>query len=178
MRLPIARSSAGILARLSWRSARPSARSSSGVRPAAALRSRAVAATAARSSSLKTRSSSPVLLFVACLLGIVRCSFVESSGWRAWRSGAGRPGRLEDPDRVPERIAEAHVGAVEVVRGLLREVGHTAGLEGLEEPDRVVRLQDQAAHGALRDELSQRRARCLVLDRRARLLERDLEALL
>src|SRR5689334_16811384 len=72
MRSPIARSSAGILARLSRSILRPSARSSSGFVLDAALRSRAVAATAARSASLKTLSSfrDTYLLLVADLAGM------------------------------------------------------------------------------------------------------------
>ena len=65
IRSPMARSSAGILARVSRMSFRPSARCSSGLRPAAAFRSRAVAATAARSASLKTLSS-----LRACFVGM------------------------------------------------------------------------------------------------------------
>src|SRR5713101_3305668 len=36
---------------------------------------------------------------------------------------------LEDPDGVAEGVADAHVGAVEVVGGLLGEVGNAARLE-------------------------------------------------
>ena len=37
--------------------------------------------------------------------------------------------RLEDPDGVAEGVADAHVGAVEVVGGLLGDVGDATRLE-------------------------------------------------
>src|SRR6188508_2735473 len=98
IRSAIARSSAGILPMLSRRSLRPSARSSAGLRPEAALRSRAVAATAARSASEKTLS--PRFLAV-CLLGIE-----VLLGFAVWGSGGRDRGgglALEDPDGVAER---------------------------------------------------------------------------
>src|SRR5436305_1389149 len=106
IRSPMARSSAGILARLSRRSRSPPARSSAGLRPDAALRSRAVAATAARSASLKTLSSFRVAerLLVVCFVGM---------SWPPCGGGVGSGGRLlgdlpllQDPDRVAERIAK------------------------------------------------------------------------
>src|SRR5690242_6865285 len=104
----MARSSAGILARLSRRSCRPSARSSAGLRPAAAFRSRAVAATAARSASLNTLSSLRPL--VRLLVGMSAVSSVVNSG----HGGSGgrllaRLALLQDPDRVAERVADAHI---------------------------------------------------------------------
>src|SRR5262245_39578556 len=171
IRSPIARSSGGILARLSCRSCRPSARSSSGVRADEAFRSRAVAATAARSSSLKTLSS--LRLSYLLLVGI-------SNSFRGSCRSSGRRGRrgrlaLEDPDRVAERIAEAHVGPVEVVDGLLGEVADAPLLERLVEGVDVVGVEDEAVEGALGDQLAELVGGRLVVERRARLLERDLD---
>src|SRR5438309_8886263 len=50
---------------------------------------------------------------------------------------------LEDPDGVAEWVADAHVGAVEVVGGLLGEVGDAARLEGLVQIPDVVRLEHE-----------------------------------
>src|SRR6267154_4878872 len=47
---------------------------------------------------------------------------------------------LENPDGVAEWVANAHVSAVEVVGGLLGEVGDAARLEGLVQTPDVVRL--------------------------------------
>ena len=82
--------------------------------------------------------------------------------------------RLEDPDGVAERVADAHVGAVEVVRGLLGEVGDAALLEGLVQRPGVVGVEDEAAHGALGDQLAELLGGRLVVERRAGLLEGDL----
>ena len=104
----------------------------------------------------------------------------RGGGWRL-RSGGRLLGDLrllEDPDGVAERIAEAHVGAVEVVGGLLGEVGDAALLEGLVERPGVVGDEDEAAERALGDQLADLLRGRLVVQRRARLLERDLGALL
>src|SRR5215208_7136645 len=106
-RSAIFRSSADISAIFARMSASPAARSSSGVRLADALRSRALSAIAARSSSVHT-------FFFA--LGIGRLL-------------SGGLALLEDPDRVAERISDTHVGAVEVVGRFLGEVRDTALLE-------------------------------------------------
>src|SRR6186713_1252186 len=148
IRSAIARSSAGILPMLSRRSLRPSARSSAGLRPEAAFRSRAVAATAARSASEKTLSPR-VLAF--WLLGIEVLPWID-----VWGSGGRHRGglALEDPNRVAERVAKAHVGAVEVVDRLLGEVGDAALLEGFVQRPDIVGVEDEAAQRALRDELA------------------------
>ena len=81
---------------------------------------------------------------------------------------------LQDPDGVAERVADAHVGAVEVVGGLLGEVGDAARLERLVQAAGIVGDEDEAAQGALGDELAELRGGRLVVQRRARLLQRDL----
>ena len=90
------------------------------------------------------------------------------------RSRAARPSALEDPDGVAERVTEAHVGAVEVVDRLLREVVDTALLERLVEPAHIVRDEDEAAQGALGDQLAELLGGGLVVEGRAGLLEQDL----
>src|SRR5262245_16991476 len=98
------------------------------------------------------------------------------------RSGRGLAGflplgglaLLEDPDRVAEWVPEAHVGAVEVVGRLLGEVGDAALAELVVELPGVVRDEDEAAEGALRDEVAELGRGLLVVDRRAGLLERHL----
>src|SRR5258706_9149696 len=80
---------------------------------------------------------------------------------------------LEDSDGVAEGVPDAHVGAVEVVGGLLGEVGDAARLEGLVQTPDVVRLEHEPAHGALRDQLADLCSGGLVMHRRARLLQRD-----
>ena len=62
-----------------------------------------------------------------------------------------------------------------MVHGLLGEVGHAARLEGLVQGAGIVRVQDQAAQGALGDQLSKLLRRGIVVDRRSRLLKGDLE---
>src|SRR6266849_751439 len=84
--------------------------------------------------------------------------------------------RLKDPDAVAERVADAHVGAVGVLDGLLREVRDAARLERLEQAAGVVRLEDETAQGALGDQLADLRRSSVVLHRRAWLLEKDLGA--
>src|SRR5205807_6928065 len=81
---------------------------------------------------------------------------------------------LEDPDGVAEGVADAHVGAVEVVGGLLGEVGDAARLEGLVQTPDVVRLEHEPAQSALRDQLAELRSSGFVMHRRARLLEGEL----
>src|SRR5688500_14615580 len=91
-------------------------------------------------------------------------------------SGGGLLGDLsllEDPDRVAEGVADAQVGAVEVVGGLLGEIGDATRLQGLEQAADVVRLEDEAVHRALGDQLADLRTGGLVVERRARLLEVD-----
>src|SRR6266581_1757569 len=83
---------------------------------------------------------------------------------------------LEDPDGVAERVPDAHVGAIEVVGGLLGEVGDAAPFEGLIQPPGVVGVEDEAAQGALRDQLAEPLSRRFVVQRRARLLQGDLGA--
>src|SRR2546429_5135229 len=83
---------------------------------------------------------------------------------------------LEDPDAVAEGIAEAHVGAVEVLDGLLGEVGDAALLQGLVQTPDVVRIEHEGAHRALGDQLTQLRSGGVVVQRRAWLLEEDLGA--
>src|SRR5712691_2437334 len=61
------------------------------------------------------------------------------SGWRL----------LEDPDGVAEGVADAYIGAIEVLDRLLGEVRDAARLEGLVQTPGVVRQEDEAAHGAL-----------------------------
>src|SRR6476660_3538266 len=76
---------------------------------------------------------------------VAHASRIEPPGarWRL-RSG-GRPlgdlRRLQDPDGVAEGIADAHVGAVEVVGGLLGEVGDAPLLAGLVERPCVVGME-------------------------------------
>src|ERR1700694_734850 len=53
---------------------------------------------------------------------------------------------LEDSDGVAKRVAEAHVGAVEVLDRLLGEVSDAARLEGLVETADVVGVEDEGAH--------------------------------
>src|SRR5438876_6148923 len=81
---------------------------------------------------------------------------------------------LEDPNGVAEGVADAHVGAVEVVGGLLGEVGDAARLEGLVQTPDIVRLEHEPAQRALRDQLAELRSGGFVMHRRARLREGDL----
>src|SRR6267154_4900845 len=64
---------------------------------------------------------------------------------------------LENPDGVAEGVANAHVGAVEVVGGLLGEVGDAARLEGLVQTADGVSLEHEPAQRALRDQLAELR---------------------
>src|SRR5438093_8439173 len=82
--------------------------------------------------------------------------------------------RLEDPDGVAEGVAKPHVDAVEVVGGLLGEVGDAARLEGVVQTPDVVRLEGDGANGALGDQLAELRGGGLVVQRRARVLQEDL----
>src|SRR2546421_6018353 len=83
---------------------------------------------------------------------------------------------LEDPDGVAEGVADAHVRAVEVVRGLLGEVGDAARLEGLIQTPDVIRVEDEPAQRALRDQLAELRGGGFVMHRRARRAGRELAA--
>src|SRR5713226_8605299 len=94
-------------------------------------------------------------------------------GWSG-RCLTGELPLLEDPDRVAEGVADAQVGAVEVVGGLLGEVGDAPRLEGLVQTPDVVRLEHEPAQRALRDQLAELRGGGFVMHRRARLLEGDL----
>src|SRR5207248_6322195 len=82
---------------------------------------------------------------------------------------------LEDPDGVAEGVADAHVGPVEVVGGLLSEVRDAARLEGLVQTPDVVRLEDEPANGALGDQFAELRGGGFVVNRRAWLLQGDLD---
>ena len=92
------------------------------------------------------------------------------------RPGAGRSALalLQDADGVAEGVPNAHVGAVEVLRRLLGEVGDAALAECVVEGAGVVGDEDQAAQRTLGDQLAKLLGRRLVVERRARLLERDL----
>src|SRR6266851_3346330 len=94
-------------------------------------------------------------------------------GWSGRRLTGDLP-LLEDPDRVAEGVADAQVGAVEVIGGLLGEVGDAPRLEGLVQTPDVVRLEHEPAQRALRDQLAELRGGGFVMHRRARLLEGDL----
>src|SRR4029450_5893612 len=84
---------------------------------------------------------------------------------------------LEAPDRVAERIANAHVRAVEVLGGLLREVRDAARLERFVEALGIVGDEHEAAQRSLGDELAELGRGGFVVERRARLFQRDLGAL-
>src|SRR5436190_1565243 len=114
----MARSSAGILARLSRRSASPSARSWAGLRPAADFRSRAVAATAARSSSLKTLSSLRVWYRLFVVQRRTRL-LQRNLGARLARDPDGQPAVVTLADVVA--LLEPELVDVEVERLLLVE---------------------------------------------------------
>src|SRR5205807_3966999 len=91
------------------------------------------------------------------------------SSWPWWppscRRLLGDLPLLEDPDGVAEGVADAHVDAVEVVGGLLGEVGDAARLEGLVQTPDVVRLEHEPAQGALRDQLPELRSSGFVMHR-------------
>src|SRR5467141_3908936 len=70
---------------------------------------------------------------------------------------------LENPDGVAEGVANAHVGAIEVVGGLLGEVGDAARLEGLVKTPDVVRVEHEPAQRALRDEFAELRSGGFVM---------------
>src|ERR1700694_2207886 len=98
---------------------------------------------------------------------------------QAGRSGLRHTGdllRLKDPDGVAGGVADAHVGAVEVVGGLLGEVGDAALLESLVQTPDVVRDEDDAAHGPLADQLAELRSGGFVLRRRGPVLHGDVGA--
>src|SRR4051812_17104866 len=155
-------------------SASPSARSSAGLRRDAVFRSRALACIAARSSSVQTFAALlPLARLVVVFVSVICQSFRGSSGGRR---GDGL--RLEDSDRVAERIPETHVRAVEMVHRLLGEVRHAALLERLEQSPGVVRVEDETAHRTLRDQLADLLGGRVVMQGRARLLEGDLDGLL
>src|SRR5438874_6683589 len=121
-------------------------------------------------------SVNPSYLFLAAVVLADFCGAFIAGFLTAW-SGLDRLGDLpllEDPDGVAEGVADAHVGAVEVVGGLLGEVGDAARLEGLVQTPDVVRLEHEPAQRALGDQLADLRSGGFVVYRRARLLERDL----
>src|ERR1700690_390484 len=170
-RLAIDRSGSGIPSIFSWMSRSPSARSSAGLLREACLPSWAAACMAARSSSLHTLPDLPdePARLVAAFVSVI--SFVLSV--RTAESGVRLLGDLpllEDPDPVAEGIAKAHVGAVEVVGRLLREVGDPARPEGFVHCADVVHDEHEPAHRALGDQLAELRRRRLVVERRAGLL--------
>ena len=66
---------------------------------------------------------------------------------------------LDDPDGVAKRVPDAHVGAIEVIGGLLGNVGDAARFESLVEPPGIVRIEDKAAQGALRNQLAEQLSR-------------------
>src|SRR2546426_7751262 len=168
----MARSGSGISAIFARSSCSPSARSSLGPRREATFRSRALSCIAARSSSVQTlgelRAARVRLLVV----------FASVMGWllsdlSGRRRCDGLP--LEDSDRVAERVAEAHVGAVEVVDRLLGEVGDASLLERFVQGSNVVGVEDEAAQRALRDQLAELLSGGFVVQGRARLVEGDLD---
>src|SRR5438093_299424 len=111
------RSCSGISAILASTSRSPSTRSSAGSRREAAFRSRMVSCIAARSTSDNTLAElRAALVFLADVFSLVGMLF-SSSGSRF----LGDLSLLQDPDWVAEGIAQAHVGAIEMVGGLLRE---------------------------------------------------------
>src|ERR1700752_2137076 len=123
-RSAIARSDSGMSAILPRMSLSPSARSASGStfpRRDTALRSLALSCIAARSSSVQTLPDFPrsLVLFASAIALI-------PLGCRSGGCLLGDLSLLEDPDGVAERIAQAHVGPVEMVGGLLGEIGHAA----------------------------------------------------
>src|ERR1700680_3768571 len=88
---------------------------------------------------------------------VVVAMVIASPPGRRGRSGLcllGDLPLLEDPDGVAEGVPYAHVGAVEVVGGLLGEVGDAARLKGLVQTPNVVRLEHEPAQRALRDQLA------------------------
>jgi hypothetical protein len=76
---------------------------------------------------------------------------------------------LQDPDRIAERISNAHVRAIEVLSGLLREIGDTALAKRLVEAASIVGDEHKATQGSLGDELPQLGGGGLVMQRRPRL---------
>src|SRR5487761_74575 len=89
-------------------------------------------------------------------------------------SALGLP--LEDPDRVAEGVADLHVGPVEVVGGLLDEVGYTALLQGFVQTADVVSVEDQSTHCTLGEQLAELGSGGFVLHRRPWLLQVDVDA--
>src|SRR2546423_903110 len=81
---------------------------------------------------------------------------------------------LENPDGVAERVTKPHVGAVEVLDGLLGEIGDTARLERLVETADVVRVEDEPAHRTLGDQLAELGGGGVVVQWRTRLLQGNL----
>src|SRR2546423_457341 len=81
---------------------------------------------------------------------------------------------LEDPDGVAERVAEAHVGAVEVLHRLLGEIREATRLESLVQTANVVRVEDEGAHRTLRDQLAELSGGGVVVQWRTRLLQGNL----
>src|SRR3954447_14766351 len=82
----------------------------------------------------------------------------------AWHDD-GPVRRLRDPQRVPEGITKAAIGAVEALDWLLRELD-TGRLELFIGCAAVVGLEDHTRAGTLRNQLAQLRHCRLVMDRR------------
>src|ERR1035437_5921259 len=163
-RSAMTRSDSGISAIFASKSLSPSALPARGPRRPAAFSSLARSFTAARSSAVKPSTVSSIAAVVLAdfcvsfIAGFLSPTFSMISAGRALRSGHRLMGdfrRLEDPDGVAEGIADAHVDAVEVLGGLLGEVGDPARLQNLVQTPDVVRLEDEGAHGALRDQLAE-----------------------
>ena len=102
-----------------------------------------------------------------------RMAFEWAQHGLALVTGCGRSALalLQDANGVAEGVPNAHVDAVEVVRGLLGEVGDAALSEGVVEGADVVGDEDQAAQRTLGDQLAQLLGRPLVVERTARFLE-------
>ena len=109
------------------------------------LRLRLALAGALLHRGLLFRRSRPCRCAVRLLAGGMSSFSFRGQAVAFWRGLA----LLEDPDRVAERIAEAHVRAVEVVGGLLREVGDAALLERLVEAVGIVGDEHEAAQRPL-----------------------------
>src|SRR5687767_4462653 len=137
---------------------------------AAAFRSWTVSFSAARSSAV-----SPLPFAAVVLADVFAPFFVAFRSAISGRHLLRGLRRLEDPDGVAEGVAEAHIDAVEVVGGLLGEVGDSARHEGRVETSDVVRLENNGAHRALGDQLAELRGGGFVVQRRARLLQEDLD---
>src|SRR5439155_17233159 len=113
-----------------------------------------------------------------------RSSAWSTSSSQAWdrllsrdRSGGrllGGLALLQDPDGVAERIADAHIGPVEMIGGFLGEVRDTPLLERLVESASIVGDEHEAAQRSLGDDPAQLGCGRFVMQRGPRLLQRDL----